>query len=754
MPSTVSENTNTVMTTVPQKNCAARVEAQRADADAEGARRCVTASGLIPRARRPRDRGEERVNRARANRFEHASAAERSALTVRALVRARAESGTGHRCRRVQRSLARGPDAGRPAWHPAPTSRADPQRRPRWPQRPRARRRWSRHLLVATGTITGPAGSKTARPSATATTSSPADAPSPAVAPTRHDGVRSTSRHPGPPRLRRRAARGLRAADAALFVGLGRGRRRRRHPHALGGVRRGRHAARRRRHPARPGAGRLRGHRRDLPAGVRRRRRMPLYLPLHGDDESTAGYSACSRSRSSTTPAAPAWSATPTPAPGADRGRAADLIEGIIQESEDDALLDRYLGGEEIALDIARRRPREGGRARPLPPRRRRPSTADRARASQELLEVCRARLPLARWSTRCRRSDAARTARLATAALRPGGPLVAEVVKTTTTRTSAGSASCGSSPARCAPTPLVHVSGHFGRFAGPADVTVAGPRRPRRRTSGSARCPSPLGDALRPVGPGVAGDLVAVARLTRAETGDTLSRPTRPPLMEPWVMPEPLLPTAIRPPRTPTRTSSRRRCSGWSPRTRRCGSSTTATPTRSSCGRWARRTWRCCCDRLRDRYGVGSSAEPLRVAAARDLRDRPSGHGRHVKQSGGHGQYAVCDIEVEPLCPRGRVRVRRQGRRRRGTAAVHPQRREGHPGAVPSAGACGIPDGRPAGDPRRRQGARRRLLATWRSRRPAHWPCATPPRRRASPCSSRSTRCASSSPTSTSARS
>ena len=53
--------------------------------------------------------------------------------------------------------------------------------------------------------------------------------------------------------------------------------------------------------------------------------------------------------------------------------------------------------------------------------------------------------------------------------------------------------------------------------------------------------------------------------------------------------------------------------------------------------------------DRLRDqgvKLHTVSVVTPLRETFA-----APSaGHGRHVKQSGGHGQYAICDIEVEPL--------------------------------------------------------------------------------------------------------
>jgi elongation factor G len=42
-----------------------------------------------------------------------------------------------------------------------------------------------------------------------------------------------------------------------------------------------------------------------------------------------------------------------------------------------------------------------------------------------------------------------------------------------------------------------------------------------------------------------------------------------------------------------------------------------------------------------------------VRVAVRETVRSAASGLGRHVKQSGGHGQYAVAQIEIEPL-PQG----------------------------------------------------------------------------------------------------
>ncbi len=81
---------------------------------------------------------------------------------------------------------------------------------------------------------------------------------------------------------------------------------------------------------------------------------LPLYLPVHGEDEG---------GRRADRPALPAGlrlllrrRGSPT-APEAEHvelieNRRNELIEAVIQESEDDSLMDRYLPGEEIGLDV------------------------------------------------------------------------------------------------------------------------------------------------------------------------------------------------------------------------------------------------------------------------------------------------------------------------------------------------------------------------------------------------------------------
>jgi elongation factor G len=54
--------------------------------------------------------------------------------------------------------------------------------------------------------------------------------------------------------------------------------------------------------------------------------------------------------------------------------------------------------------------------------------------------------------------------------------------------------------------------------------------------------------------------------------------------------------------------------------------------------------------DRLQNRYGVAVDSVPMKVSLRETFAGPAKGHGRHVKQSGGHGQYGVCDIEVEAL--------------------------------------------------------------------------------------------------------
>ena len=57
--------------------------------------------------------------------------------------------------------------------------------------------------------------------------------------------------------------------------------------------------------------------------------------------------------------------------------------------------------------------------------------------------------------------------------------------------------------------------------------------------------------------------------------------------------------------------------------------------------------------ERLKRKFGVEVADVPFKVPYRSTLRGKADALGRHVKQSGGHGQYGVCNIRVEPL-PRG----------------------------------------------------------------------------------------------------
>jgi elongation factor G len=225
-----------------------------------------------------------------------------------------------------------------------------------------------------------------------------------------------------------------------------------------------------------------------------------------------------------------------------------------------------------------------------------------------------------------------------------PDGPLVAEVVKTTTDPYVGRISLVRVFSGTLRPDQVVHVSGHSSMFSGERGH---GDHDVDEKVGALS---SPLGKTQRPIPLCQAGDICAVSKLVRAETGDTLSDKDNPLLVEPWVMPDPLLPVAVV---ARTKADEDKLSQGIS---RLVAEDPTLrlenNPETHQLVLWCMGEGHVdvLLDRLRSRYGVEVDSVPLRVSLRETFSAPATGHGRHVKQSGGHGQYAVCDIEVEPL--------------------------------------------------------------------------------------------------------
>ncbi|GAA1766277.1 elongation factor G-like protein EF-G2 [Luedemannella helvata] len=370
---------------------------------------------------------------------------------------------------------------------------------------------------------------------------------------------------------------------------------------------------------------------------------LPLYLPMLGDDgESVVGLLGLISQRvhdySDGHPAA-VRDPDPEHLPAIVDARN-ELLEGIIAESEDESLMDRYLAGEDIDTatvveDLEKAVAR--GHFYPVIP-----VCAETGVGLDVLLELLTSAFPTP-GEHELPAVESLDGSPQEPLTCDPDGPLVAEVVKTTIDPFVGRISLVRVFSGTLRPDTTVHVAGHGMQERGHPDHDA---------DERVAHLYSPLGAQVREVPLCVAGDICAITKSGTAETGDTVSRKDRPLLIAPWDMPEPLLPVAVV---AKTRSDEDALAKNLSRLV--AGDPTLRlerNPETHQLVLWC--MGEAHADVLLDRLragGVDLDTEPVKVALRETFGGPSKGHGRHVKQSGGHGQYAVCDIEVEPL-PRG----------------------------------------------------------------------------------------------------
>ncbi|MCU1446097.1 elongation factor G-like protein EF-G2 [Cryobacterium sp.] len=364
---------------------------------------------------------------------------------------------------------------------------------------------------------------------------------------------------------------------------------------------------------------------------------LPLYVPVRSDGAITGLLGVLSGTVSDYSADAQhpvRRPATETERAGLEPARGT-LIEGIIAESEDESLMDRYLGGEEMALqtliadlEIAVVR----GFFYPVLA-----TSAETGVGTAELLEMFTGAFPSPLERALPRVTDLAGTP--VRVACDPDGPLVGEVVRTTIDSFLGRVCLVRLFSGTLREDSLVHIAGHGLAERGHED---------HDSDERVTHLQSPLGSTLMPVALCVAGDICALTRLTDAETGDTVSDREKPLLIEAWEMPEPLMPVAVQGAARSDEDAIAKnlgKVAAVDPTLR-----VERNPETNQLVLWCMGEAHAevVLDRLR---GQGVKLETVDVITPlRETFAAPAvARGRYVKQSGGHGQYAICDIEVEP---------------------------------------------------------------------------------------------------------
>ena len=149
------------------------------------------------------------------------------------------------------------------------------------------------------------------------------------------------------------------------------------------------------------------------------------------------------------------------------------------------------------------------------------------------------------------------------------------------------------------------------------------------------------------------AGDLGAVAKLKDTLTNDTLTDKNSPITFQPMSFPEPVLSYAIEPKSRGDEdkiSSAMHRLEEEDPTIRYGRDPQTKELLLSGQGQLHIEVT---VAKLKRRFGVEVNLKPPRIPYRETITHASEAHGRHKKQTGGHGQFGDCKIKIEPL-PRG----------------------------------------------------------------------------------------------------
>jgi elongation factor G len=150
-----------------------------------------------------------------------------------------------------------------------------------------------------------------------------------------------------------------------------------------------------------------------------------------------------------------------------------------------------------------------------------------------------------------------------------------------------------------------------------------------------------------------VAGDIGAVAKLTATMTGDTLAPPGLPVVVPPLKPPNPSLSIAVvahTQADDDKMAEALHRLVEEDPSLRVTRQPETHQTLLEGMGEAHLAV---SLERLRRKFGVRLDTEEVRVAYRETIDGRAEAEGRYKKQSGGHGQFGIAHVRVEPL-PRG----------------------------------------------------------------------------------------------------